>query len=46
MNILLRFICAECQKSFIVDDEELEDQELGCPYCGANIEVPDDDQGD
>ena len=46
MQILLRFNCAECRKSFIVEDEELEDQQLGCPFCGIDIEVPDDDQDD
>lgn len=46
MIILLRFTCAECEKFFIIGDEELADEELGCPFCGAIIEVPADDQDD
>ena len=46
MDIMLKFICIECKKSFIVNDTELENEQLGCSHCGADVQVPDDDQDD
>ena len=43
MEMLLRFECPECQKSFIVTDAEVEDEELSCPHCREDVPVPEDD---
>ena len=41
MEILLKFQCPECRKTFIVDDAEVE--ELGCPHCREDVPVPEED---
>ena len=46
MEILLRFQCPGCGKSFIVDDGEVEAAELSCPHCSELVEVPADDEPD
>lgn len=46
MEMLLRFECPECQRSFIVDDTDVEDEVLGCPYCREDVPVPEDDDQD
>ena len=43
MQIMLRLQCQECRKYFIVDDEDVETAELGCPHCRADVDVPEDD---
>ena len=43
VEILLKFQCPECRKTFIVDDAEVEDEELGCPHCREDVPVPEDD---
>ena len=46
MDVLLRLVCDECGKSVIVDDREVEDDVLNCPYCGAEMVVPADNEED
>ena len=46
MEMLLRFECPECPLSFIVDDADVEDEVLGCPYCQEDALVPEDDDQD
>ena len=44
MEIMLRLQCPVCLKSFIVDDDDVDDGgELGCPHCSAGVEVPEDE---
>ena len=43
MDIMLKFECLECRKSFTVNDNEVEGDLLSCPHCGADVPVPDDD---
>ena len=43
MEVLLRFQCLECQKTFIVEDEEIDGDQLSCPHCQEDVSVPDDD---
>ena len=44
MDILLKLECPECRKSFIVNDHDVDDEELACPHCRADVEVPEDDE--
>ena len=44
MEILLRLQCPQCRKSVIVEDNEVEDEQISCPYCQADIDVPVDDE--
>ena len=46
MEMLLRFECPRCRKSFIVNDEEIEGEELSCPHCGEDVPVPEDEDED
>ena len=43
MEILLKFQCPECRKTFIVDDAEVEVEELCCPHCLEDVAVPEED---
>jgi len=40
MQIRLRLRCQECREYFIVDDEDVETAELGCPYYRADVDLP------
>ena len=44
MEILLKLQCPECQKSAIVEDNEVENEQVSCPHCGADIDLPEDDE--
>ena len=44
MEILLKLQCPECQKSVIVEDNEIKDEQISCPYCGADIDIPENDE--
>lgn len=44
MEILIKLQCPECQKSVIVEDNEIEDEQISCPHCGADIDLPKDDE--
>ena len=44
MEILLKLQCPECQKSVIVDDNEVEDEQVSCPHCRTVIDLPVDDE--
>ena len=46
MEILLRFECPACRKTFLVDDDQVEGDGLACPHCGADVPVPEDDEYD
>ena len=46
MDMLLRFQCPGCGKSFIVDDGDVEGAELSCPHCCDDVPVPDDEEPD
>ena len=41
MDILLRLECEECRMSFIVRDLDVDKESLTCPYCEAEVPVPD-----
>jgi len=43
MELLLKLECPRCRKSFIVNDSEVEDEELCCPHCRADVDVPEED---
>ena len=43
MEIVLKLQCPECQKSFIVYDSDVEDDELVCPHWKEDVDVPEDD---
>ena len=43
VEMLLKFECSECQKSFIVNDAEVEEEELFCPHCREEVAIPVDD---
>ncbi len=42
MQRLTQVTCAACDTSFIMRDDEVDDEDLCCPRCG-NVAVPDDD---
>ena len=46
MEMLLKFQCLECGKTFIVEDLEVDGSELSCPHCQEEVPVPecDDDE--
>ena len=44
MEILIRVQCLECRKSLIVDDNEVEDERVSGPHCGAAIDLSEDDE--
>ena len=46
MELLLQFVCEECGKSFVVKDMDVDDSELNCPFCGEEIDVPEEDDDD
>lgn len=46
MEILLKFECPNCHRSFVVNDAEVENEVLGCPHCREDVEVPEDDDQD
>ena len=46
MDVLLRFQCGDCYKEFVVLDDQVETDELNCPHCNGDIEVPQDDDKD
>ena len=46
MEIMLKFECPECRKTFVVNDGEVEQEDLSCPHCGVDVPVPDDDEYD
>ena len=43
MDILLRLECEVCQKSFIVDDNDVDDDALSCPFCAGDVPVSSDE---
>ena len=43
MEILLRLECDSCGKFMIVDDADVGDHGLDCPFCSSDISIPDDD---
>ncbi len=46
MEILLKLACAECERSVIVIDDDVEEDEITCPHCNAAIAIPTDDDED
>ena len=42
MKFLLQVDCDDCQKQFIVVDDDIEGDMLACPHCSADVPVPDD----
>ena len=46
MNILLKFCCPECDKEFIVVDDEIDTEVLNCPHCDGDVEVPQETDED
>lgn len=48
MDILLKFRCTDCNKEFVVIDEQVETEVLNCPYCNGDVDVPldDDEEGE
>ena len=43
MQMLLKLECPVCEKSFIVEDVEVDQPELSCPFCEEAVAVPEDD---
>ena len=41
MDILLCLECDYCRKSFIVSGADVDEESLNCPYCRAEVPVPD-----
>ena len=41
MDLLLKFRCQDCEKEFIVSDEQVDSDCLFCPHCQEEIEIPD-----
>jgi len=46
MDIMLRFQCEDCRKSFVVDDADVDQDILTCPFCQADVPVPDPEDDD
>ena len=46
MEMLLKFECPECGKTFIVEDLEVDEPELSCPHCQQEVPVPEFDDDD
>ena len=46
MEMLLKFECPECGKTFIVEDLEVDESELSCPHCQENVPLPEFDDDD
>ena len=46
LDILLRFQCSDCGKEFTVLDDQIETDELNCPHCNGDVEVPEEDEAD
>ena len=44
MDILLNPRCIDCRKSFTVDEENVEDDQVFCPHCQNEVHVPDIDE--
>lgn len=44
MEVLLRLLCDECNKAFIVNDTDVEGEVIACPHCQADVPVPDEDE--
>ena len=44
MEFLLRLECEVCQKPFIVDDNDVDDDALSCPFCTGDVSVPSDEE--
>ena len=44
MDILLNLRCIDCRKSFTVDEENVEDDQVFCPHCQNEVPVPDMDE--
>ena len=43
---MLRLSCEECGREFVILSDELDDDILGCPHCGANVPVTEDSDED
>jgi len=44
MDILLNLRCIDCRKSFTVDEENVEDDQVFRPHCQNEVPVPDMDE--
>lgn len=44
MDMLLKFQCLSCGKTFIVEDLEVDESELSCPHCQQEVPVPECDE--
>ena len=44
MDLLLKFRCQDCEKEFIVSDEQVDSDCLFCPHCQEEVEIPDPDE--
>ena len=44
MENLLQLDCIDCGKRFIVVDDEIDGETLGCPHCGGDVPVPSYDE--
>ena len=43
LEFLLRLQCSACQKSFVVEEADVDQDFLTCPFCEQDISIPDED---
>ena len=41
MEIILRLKCPDCEREFLVVDEDLDDADVTCPHCRSDVPVED-----
>ena len=43
MEILLKLQCPACKKRLVVEEADVDQDILTCPYCEEDIPIPDED---
>ena len=46
MDILLKLQCPACHKRLIVEDADVDQDFLTCPFCDTDIPIPDSEDDD
>ena len=42
-DTLFRLRCAECEKHVMVEEAEVDEQTLSCPFCESDLDVDGED---